>query len=144
MAFLLGQCANAIRKTERVGKPCDNPPQELTTSLIVFQTKPLSTLRHRYTLVASGMPCGSGVLIPRRESRAICQPVMYAVWMTGLRAPTLTKRFPADPKVALHALASSYTVMARNAIFVLLVGGINSDLPGPILAQVRTGLSKAT
>jgi hypothetical protein len=25
MAFLLGQCANAIRKTERVGKPCDNP-----------------------------------------------------------------------------------------------------------------------
>jgi type IV secretory pathway VirB10-like protein len=69
---------------------------------------------------------------------------MYAVWMTVLRAPTLTKRFPADPKVALHALASSYTVMARNAIFVLLVGGINSDLPGPIFAQVRTGLSKAT
>ncbi len=81
---------------------------------------------------------------PRRESRAIRQPVMYAVWMTGLRAPTLTKRFPADPKVALHALASSYTVMARNAIFVLLVSGINSDLPGPILAQVRTGLSEAT
>ena len=62
----------------------------------------------------------------------------------GARRHLLTKRFPADPKVALHALASSYTVMARNAIFVLLVGGINSDLPGPILAQVRTGLSEAT
>lgn len=34
MAFLLAQCANAIRKTERVGKPCDSPPQELITSLL--------------------------------------------------------------------------------------------------------------
>jgi type IV secretory pathway VirB10-like protein len=41
-----------------------------------------------------------------------------------------------DPCVTLHPAASPYTVMAGSVIPAVLVSGINSDLPGPILAQV--------
>jgi type IV secretory pathway VirB10-like protein len=38
--------------------------------------------------------------------------------------------------VTLHAPASAFSVMAGSVIPAVLVSGINSDLPGPILAQV--------
>ena len=41
-----------------------------------------------------------------------------------------------DPGVALRPPASPFTVMAGSVIPAVLVSGINSDLPGPILAQV--------
>jgi type IV secretory pathway VirB10-like protein len=41
-----------------------------------------------------------------------------------------------DPAVTLHPPASPYTVMAGSVVPAVLVGGINSDLPGPVLAQV--------
>jgi type F conjugative transfer system protein TrbI len=41
-----------------------------------------------------------------------------------------------DPTVTLHPPASPYTVMAGSVIPAVLVSGIDSDLPGPILAQV--------
>jgi type IV secretory pathway VirB10-like protein len=41
-----------------------------------------------------------------------------------------------DPTVTLHPPMSPYTVMAGSIIPAVLVSGINSDLPGPILAQV--------
>ena len=41
-----------------------------------------------------------------------------------------------DPGVTLHPPASPFTVMAGSVIPAVLVSGINSDLPGPILAQV--------
>lgn len=41
-----------------------------------------------------------------------------------------------DPTVSLHPPASRYTVMAGSVVPAVLVSGINSDLPGPVLAQV--------
>ena len=41
-----------------------------------------------------------------------------------------------DPSVTLHPPASPFTVTAGSVIPAVLVSGINSDLPGPILAQV--------
>jgi type IV secretory pathway VirB10-like protein len=41
-----------------------------------------------------------------------------------------------DPNVTLHPPASPYTVMTGSVIPAVMVSGINSDLPGPILAQV--------
>jgi len=41
-----------------------------------------------------------------------------------------------DPTISLHPPASPFTVMAGSVIPAVLVSGINSDLPGPILAQV--------
>ena len=38
--------------------------------------------------------------------------------------------------MTLHPPASPYTVMAGSVIPAVLFGGINSDLPGPVLAQV--------
>ena len=43
---------------------------------------------------------------------------------------------PEGAAVRLHPPASPYTVMAGGVIPAVLVSGINSDLPGPILAQV--------
>jgi type IV secretory pathway VirB10-like protein len=41
-----------------------------------------------------------------------------------------------DPSVTLHPPASPYTVMAGSVIPAVLISGIDSDLSGPILAQV--------
>jgi type IV secretory pathway VirB10-like protein len=41
-----------------------------------------------------------------------------------------------DPNMTLHPPASPYTVMTGSVIPAVMVSGINSDLPGPILAQV--------
>jgi len=41
-----------------------------------------------------------------------------------------------DQAVTLHPPASAFSVMAGSVIPAVLVSGINSDLPGPILAQV--------
>jgi hypothetical protein len=43
---------------------------------------------------------------------------------------------PAASTVTLQPAASPYTVMAGDIIPAVLISGINSDLPGPILAQV--------
>jgi type IV secretion system protein TrbI len=47
-----------------------------------------------------------------------------------------TTTTPADSGVAIHPAASPYSVMAGSIIPAVLISGINSDLPGPILAQV--------
>jgi type IV secretion system protein TrbI len=47
-----------------------------------------------------------------------------------------TSASSSDPNVTLHPPASPYTVMTGGIIPAVMVSGINSDLPGPILAQV--------
>jgi len=41
-----------------------------------------------------------------------------------------------NPTINVHPAASPYTVMAGSILPAVLISGINSDLPGPILAQV--------
>jgi type IV secretory pathway VirB10-like protein len=41
-----------------------------------------------------------------------------------------------NPTISIHPVASPYTVMAGSILPAVLISGINSDLPGPILAQV--------
>ncbi len=43
---------------------------------------------------------------------------------------------PNDPAIGLHPATSPYMVTAGSVIPAILISGINSDLPGPILAQV--------
>ncbi|MGH7812399.1 MAG: TrbI/VirB10 family protein [Candidatus Binataceae bacterium] len=92
------------------------------------------------------------------------QPSRYAEWvqqkyMKALEAPEMVAAFhqggtfeiptvkgqtganvtlvsSTDPSVTLHPPASPYTVMAGSVVPAVLISGINSDLPGPILAQV--------
>ncbi len=98
------------------------------------------------------------------QPRAPRPPSRYAQWaadkyMKALEAPEMVAAFhggqaleiasakgqpggnfnsnsSSDPTVALNPPASPYTVMAGSMIPAVLVSGINSDLPGPILAQV--------
>jgi len=100
----------------------------------------------------------------RTQYRAPKPPSRYAQWaqekyMKALEAPEMVPAFhggqaleiarakgqssssfgsnsSSDPTVALHPPASPYTVMAGSVIPAVLVSGINSDLPGLILAQV--------
>ena len=50
--------------------------------------------------------------------------------------PHLGANTSSDPAATLRPPASLYTVMAGSVIPAVLVSGINSDLPGPVLAQV--------
>ena len=97
--------------------------------------------------------------------RAAREPSRYAQWaedkyMKALEAPEMVAAFhgasaleipraqggegsasfnghaSSDPTVMLHPPASPFTVMAGSVIPAVLIGGINSDLPGPVLAQV--------
>jgi type IV secretory pathway VirB10-like protein len=100
----------------------------------------------------------------RTQHSAPKPPSRYAQWahekyMKALEAPEMVAAFHAgqaleiasakgqssssfasnsssDSTVTLHPPASPYTVMAGSVIPAVLVSGINSDLPGPILAQV--------
>ena len=55
---------------------------------------------------------------------------------TGANGTIANTNASSEPTVTLHPPASPYTVMAGSLIPAVLVGGINSDLPGPVLAQV--------
>jgi type IV secretory pathway VirB10-like protein len=76
--------------------------------------------------------------------RALEAPQMVAAFHGGRTleigsakgAPGATSISSSDPTVTLHPPASAYTVMAGSVIPAVMVSGINSDLPGPILAQV--------
>jgi type IV secretory pathway VirB10-like protein len=76
--------------------------------------------------------------------RALEAPQMVAAFHGGgtleignaKEAPGATSIISSDPNVTLHPPASPYTVMSGSVIPAVLIGGINSDLPGPILAQV--------
>jgi type IV secretory pathway VirB10-like protein len=97
--------------------------------------------------------------------RAPREPSRYAQWaqdkyMKALEAPELVAAFhststleiaraqggeggananasaSSDPTVRLRPPASPYRVMAGSVIPAVLIAGINSDLPGPVLAQV--------
>jgi type IV secretory pathway VirB10-like protein len=95
------------------------------------------------------------------EQRTPPEPSRYALWaqdkyMKALEAPQMVAAFHAggtlelggvrgsgstasassEPNVTLHLPATPYTVMAGSVIPAVMVSGINSDLPGPILAQV--------
>jgi type IV secretory pathway VirB10-like protein len=54
----------------------------------------------------------------------------------GQQSTNFNTRISTDPTVTLHPPASAFTVMTGSEIPAVLVSGINSDLPGPILAQV--------
>jgi type IV secretory pathway VirB10-like protein len=55
---------------------------------------------------------------------------------SGGTARVLGAELSASPQVRLRPPASPYTVITGSVIPAILVSGINSDLPGPIVAQV--------
>jgi len=107
--------------------------------------------------VAPAMQVPVQAAVPRAPSR-------YAQWaeekyMKALESPQTVQAFHAGealqlasargqqgdsyasgsqdaPAISVHAAASPYTVMAGSIVPAVLISGINSDLPGPILAQV--------
>ncbi|MGO9267997.1 MAG: TrbI/VirB10 family protein [Candidatus Binataceae bacterium] len=106
---------------------------------------------------------------PQVQHTAPQAPSRYAQWaqdkyMKALEAPQMVSAFhggkaleiasakgqsgsafesntSSNPAVTLHPPASPFTVMAGSVIPAVLVSGINSDLPGPILAQVSENVA---
>ena len=54
----------------------------------------------------------------------------------GQQSNSYTTGTQTDPTITVHPAASPYTVMAGSILPAVLISCINSDLPGPILAQV--------
>ncbi len=54
----------------------------------------------------------------------------------GQQADSYISGDQSNPTISVHPAASPYTVMAGSILPAVLISGINSDLPGPILAQV--------
>ena len=54
----------------------------------------------------------------------------------GQQSDSYTSSDQNDPTISVHPAASPFTVMAGSILPAVLISGINSDLPGPILAQV--------
>ena len=54
----------------------------------------------------------------------------------GQQSDSYTFGDQTNPTISVHPVASPYTVMAGSILPAVLISGINSDLPGPILAQV--------
>lgn len=81
-----------------------------------------------------------------KRMRALEAPQMVAAFHSGGALEIGNARGQQDgsfaagssngPTVTLHPQASPYTVVAGSVIPAVLVSGIDSDLPGPILAQV--------
>jgi hypothetical protein len=101
-----------------------------------------------------------------RRARRRCQAVTRAQdkYLKALEAPQMVGAFHQDgtleiasgkgasrstfgvnsgsnPTVTVHPPASVYTVIAGSVIPAVLVSGVNSDLPGPILAQVSENVA---
>ena len=56
---------------------------------------------------------------------------------------TSTSSDQTNATIGVHPAASPYTVMAGSVLPAVLISGINSDLPGPILAQVSQNVLDA-
>ena len=112
--------------------------------------------------------------VPRQpeQPKAPKPPSKYAQWaeekfMKALESPEMVQAFHGggtletasagrgsnsftsgdqnNPGITVHPAASPYTVMAGSVLPAVLISGINSDLPGPILAQVsQSVLDSAT
>ena len=110
-------------------------------------------------------PAAAMPRIQTQVPRAPREPSRYAQWaqdkyMKAMEAPEMVGAFhsastleiartqggesgatedpsaPSDPTMTLRPPASPYTIMAGSVIPAVLIAGINSDLPGPVLAQV--------
>jgi type IV secretory pathway VirB10-like protein len=119
--------------------------------------------RHAAAPAVSTQPLMPIMRQPVRPS-ALRPPSRYAQWaeekyLRALEAPQMVSAFhasttleiasakaqPSDSltssgqsssAISVHPAASAFTVMAGSIVPAVLISGINSDLPGPILAQV--------
>ena len=84
--------------------------------------------------------------VQQKYMKALEAPEMVAAFHQGgtleiasVKGRTGGNATPASssaPSATLHPPASPYTVMAGSVVPAVLISGINSDMPGPILAQV--------
>ena len=139
-----GQAARDQAEVEELkarGAPPEAPPPAATApAMTIPRVQP--SVQH-----SSGPPSRYAQWAQDKYMRALEAPEMVAAFHGGgtLEIPSTQRgeggaSFNADtasdPGVMLRPPASPYTVMAGSVIPAVLVSGINSDLPGPILAQV--------
>ena len=100
-----------------------------------FNSLPLFHVNAEVVGLAATLVAGATLVLDRRFRRTGFWELLAARRVTWLNAvpavlAVLAKTGPLQPP------ASPYTVMAGSVIPAVLVSGVNSDLPGPLLAQV--------
>lgn len=167
VAIALGVQSSGIRSDATVEKALNDPGAEArdrgeVEDLAAHGTEPHSAPSYVPTpAVFTSVQTPAQPSAPRPPSRytewaqekymkALEAPEMVAAFHGGLALEigstkgqsggTFRSSSSGDPTVTLHPPASPYTVMAGSVIPAVLVSGINSDLPGPVLAQVSQGV----
>ena len=122
----------------RAGPP-ETPPVATTPSMTIPSVQ--APVQH-----SSKPPSRYAQWAEDKYMRALEAPEMVAAFHGGstLEIPSAQRgegasfnaNTSSEPSVTLHPPASPFMVMAGSVIPAVLVSGINSDLPGPILAQV--------
>ena len=163
VAIALGVQSSGARSDATVEKTVDDPSAAARNRGEVEDLAAHGAERHSVPRYAATPAIIASTQMPG-QPRAPRPPSRYAQWaadkyMKALEAPEMVAAFhggqaleiarakgepggdlssnsSTGPTVTLHPPASPYTVMAGSVIPAMLVSGINSDLPGPILAQV--------
>jgi len=163
VAIALGVQSSGTGSDAAVRKALDDPGAAVRNRGEVEDLAAHGAERHSVPSYSAPPAVIANVQMPA-QPRAPRPPSRYAQWaadkyMKALEAPEMVAAFhggetleiasaksqpggnfnsnsSSDPTVTLHPPASPYTVMAGSVIPAVLVSGINSDLPGPILAQV--------
>ncbi|MDA8349024.1 MAG: hypothetical protein M0038_09530 [Pseudomonadota bacterium] len=163
VAIALGVQSSGARSDASVEKALNDPGAAARNRGEVEELAAHGAKRHSIPNFAVTPAIVGSVQMPA-QPRAPRPPSRYAQWaedkyMKALEAPEMVAAFhggqtleigsakgqmganpnsnsSSDKAATLHPPASPYTVMAGSVIPAVLVSGINSDLPGPILAQV--------
>jgi type IV secretory pathway VirB10-like protein len=136
--------ADAARNKAKVEElAAASAPRALVAAVALPPVATLPTAQAQVEQRAPRPPSRYGQWAEDKYMRALEAPQMVTAFHGGTleigsakEAPGAPSISSSDPNVTLHPPASPYTVMAGSVIPAVMVSGINSDLPGPILAQV--------
>ena len=163
VALALGVQSSGIGQSSSSQKPADDPGSAARDRAEIEDLAAHGAEPHAAPTVMPNDPV-MPISQPSVQPRLPKPPSRYAQWaeekyMKALESPEMVQAFHSggtleiasakgqlsdsyssgDQTIAtigVHPAASPYTVMAGSVLPAVLISGINSDLPGPILAQV--------
>lgn len=166
VALALAVQSSGSKQTSAVQKPVDDAGSEARDRGEVEDLAAHGADHHMASIAPTAVPPEPIMPMaqPQEQPRIPKPPSRYAQWaedkyLKALEAPQMVGAFHSagtleiaqaqahsadestfssqnEPTVSIHPAASPYTVMAGSVIPAVLISGIDSDLPGPILAQV--------
>jgi type IV secretory pathway VirB10-like protein len=139
--------ADAARNKAEVDELAAGAARPKSPAVVIPPAAPMPNVRSQVVQRMGRLPGRYAQWVEDKYMKALEAPEMVGAFhsasaleipraQSGEGGASLNSNESSDPTVTLHPPASAYTVMAGSVIPAVLIGGINSDLPGPVLAQV--------